>query len=143
MARIVPLLGSEKESLLAALERHRDAIHWKLDGLTDEQLRASLLPSGLTPIGLVKHLGSVEYGWFCGPFERAHERLFGYFRKGHGIEVVTARLEVRGLTATPAPSVIEVSGDAPEPLRTSPLWSGSVSRTCRSIAVSNSASVCA
>jgi len=64
MARIVPLLGGERESLLAALERHRDAILWKLDGLTGEQLRTSTLPSGTTPIGLVKHLAYVERWWF-------------------------------------------------------------------------------
>jgi len=75
MARTVPPLGDEKESLLAALERHRDAIVWKLDGLTDDQLRTSLLPSGLTPLGLVKHLGGVEYGWFCATFGREHEPL--------------------------------------------------------------------
>lgn len=75
MARIVPPLGGEQESLLAALERHRDAILWKLDGLTDEQLRTSPLPSGMTPIGLVKHLASVEYGWFCATFDRPHEPL--------------------------------------------------------------------
>jgi hypothetical protein len=75
MARIVPPLGDERESLLAALERHRDAILWKLDGLTDEQLRSSPLPSAMTPIGLVKHLASVEYGWFCATFDRPHEPL--------------------------------------------------------------------
>ena len=75
MARIVPPTGGEKESLQAALERHRDAITWKLDGLDEQQLRTSLLPSGLTPIGLMKHLGAVEYGWFCMSFGRAHEPL--------------------------------------------------------------------
>lgn len=75
MARIVPLLADEQQSLLAALERHRDAILWKLDGMTDEQLRTSTLPSGMTPIGLVKHLVSVEYGWFCATFDRPHEPL--------------------------------------------------------------------
>lgn len=75
MARIVPLTGDEKESLLAAIERHRDAILWKLDGLDDEQLRRSMTPSGLSPIGLMKHLGAVEYGWFCECFGREHEPL--------------------------------------------------------------------
>ncbi len=75
MARIVPLLGDEQESLLAALERHRDAILWKLDGLDDDQLRERITPSGLSPIGLLKHLGAVEYGWFCATFGRPHEPL--------------------------------------------------------------------
>lgn len=75
MARIVPPLGDEQESLQAALERHREAILWKLDGLDDDQLRRRVLPSVITPIGLVKHLGSVEYGWFCSTFGRPHEPL--------------------------------------------------------------------
>ena len=75
MARIVPPTGGEKESLLAALERHRDAIDWKLAGLTDEQLRQSVLPSPITPIGLVKHLAAVEFGWFCDTFGRPSEPL--------------------------------------------------------------------
>ena len=33
MGRRVPFTGAEKESLLASLERNRDVIRWKLDGL--------------------------------------------------------------------------------------------------------------
>jgi uncharacterized damage-inducible protein DinB len=39
-----------------------------LDGLTDEQLRTSVLPSGWTPLGLIKHLGYAERHWFQGVF---------------------------------------------------------------------------
>lgn len=35
-----------------------------LDGLTDEQSRTPVLPSGWTPIGLIKHLGYAERYWF-------------------------------------------------------------------------------
>ena len=75
MARIVPPLGGEKESLSAAIHRHREAIDWKLAGLADDDLRASRLPSGMSPIGLVKHIAAVEYGWFCATFGRDHEPL--------------------------------------------------------------------
>jgi hypothetical protein len=34
MAGRVPLTGGEKESLLAALERHRDAVLWKFEAWT-------------------------------------------------------------------------------------------------------------
>ena len=73
--RRVPYTGGEKESLLAALDRHRDVVEWKLEGLTDEQLRRPMVPSGTSLLGLVKHLGSVEYGWFCDTFGRASDAV--------------------------------------------------------------------
>ncbi len=73
--RRVPPTGDEKESLLAALDRHRDAVVWKTQGLSDADLRRALTPSGTTLLGLVKHLASVEYGWFCETFHRPTEAL--------------------------------------------------------------------
>lgn len=64
MVKIVPFTGGEKESLHAALDRHRDVVLWKLRGLDDEQLRRSMTPSGTNLLGLVKHLGGAELGWF-------------------------------------------------------------------------------
>jgi uncharacterized damage-inducible protein DinB len=71
----VPFTGGEKECLQAALDRHRDAVLWKLEGLDDEQLRRPMTPSGTTLLGLVKHLGNTEYGWFCETFGRETEPL--------------------------------------------------------------------
>ena len=75
MVQRVPFTGGEKESLRVALDRHRDAILWKLEGLDDEQLRRSMVPSGTSLLGLVKHVAAVEYGWFCDTFGRAAEPL--------------------------------------------------------------------
>jgi uncharacterized damage-inducible protein DinB len=71
----VPFTGAEKESLKVSLDRHRDAVLWKLEGLSDEDLRRQLVPSGTSLLGLVKHLGAVEYGWFCDTFGRPTEPL--------------------------------------------------------------------
>ncbi|MGW0550411.1 DinB family protein [Streptomyces altiplanensis] len=76
MTKRVPFTGGEKESLQAALDRHRDAVLWKLDGLDDEQLRRPMTPSGTSLLGLVKHLASVEYGWFCTTFGRESEPMW-------------------------------------------------------------------
>jgi uncharacterized damage-inducible protein DinB len=73
MIRTVPPTGSEKEILYVALDRHRDVVLWKLDGLDDEQLRRAMTPSGTTMLGLLKHLAAVEYGWFCEAFGRETE----------------------------------------------------------------------
>jgi len=75
MMRRVPFTGGEKESLHVSLDRHRDVVLWKLDGLDDEQLRRPMTPSGTSLLGLVKHLAAVEYGWFCDTFGRETEPL--------------------------------------------------------------------
>ena len=71
----VPVSGGEKESLKAALERHRDVVLWKVEGLTDEQLRRPMTPSGTNLIGIVKHLANVEYLWFCSTFGRPSDGI--------------------------------------------------------------------
>ncbi|MGH2808387.1 MAG: DinB family protein [Actinomycetota bacterium] len=70
MTRPGPLTGDEKETLHFSLKRHRNAVLWKLEGLDDDQLRRPMTPSGTNIIGLVKHLASVEYTWFCQTFGR-------------------------------------------------------------------------
>jgi uncharacterized damage-inducible protein DinB len=75
MAQCVPSLGSEKASLRASLDRHRDAVLWKLEGLDDAELRLAMLPTGNTLLGLVKHLATWEYIWICRTFGHATEQL--------------------------------------------------------------------
>lgn len=72
----MPYRGGEKETLRESLDRHRDAVVWKLEGLDDEQVRRPMTPSGTSLLGLVKHLGSVEYGWFVETFGRETEPLW-------------------------------------------------------------------
>jgi len=75
MARRVPFRGGEKESLHVALDRHRDAILWKVEGLSDGDLRRQMTPSGTSLLGMVKHLACVEYAWFSTTFGRETEPL--------------------------------------------------------------------
>jgi uncharacterized damage-inducible protein DinB len=71
----VPATGGEKESLHVALDRHRDVVLWKIEGLGDEALRRPMTPTGTNLLGLVKHLAAVEYGWFCETFGRPAEPM--------------------------------------------------------------------
>ena len=75
MSQRVPFTGGEKESLHVSLDRHRDAVLWKLEGLDEEQARRPMTPSGTSLLGLVKHLAAVEYGWFCATFCRETEPM--------------------------------------------------------------------
>jgi Protein of unknown function (DUF664) len=52
VAQRVPYIGDEKESLQVSLDRHRDAVLWKLQGLGDAELRHAMLPSGNSLLGL-------------------------------------------------------------------------------------------
>src|SRR5450830_1754241 len=71
----VPFTGGEKESLQASLNRQRDVVLWKLEGLDDAALRRPMVPSGTSLLGLVKHLAAVDYSWFCTTFGRETEPL--------------------------------------------------------------------
>ncbi|MFD3542951.1 DinB family protein [Streptomyces sp. NPDC058662] len=60
-----PMRGDERETLRAYLDYHRATLALKCEGLTDEQLRrASMPPSTLSLLGLVRHMAEVERHWF-------------------------------------------------------------------------------
>jgi Protein of unknown function (DUF664) len=61
------LIRTETDALLASLANQRNHVLGILEGLTDEQLRRPVLPSGWTCLGMVQHLTiSVERFWFRG-----------------------------------------------------------------------------
>ncbi len=64
--RIDPPLSADERTMLESwLDYHRDTLALKCDGLTAEQLRtASVPPSELTLLGLVRHITEVERAWF-------------------------------------------------------------------------------
>jgi len=49
--------------MLGYLDYLEDVTLRKINGLTDDQLRASVVPSGWTPLGLLKHLACTERFW--------------------------------------------------------------------------------
>jgi uncharacterized damage-inducible protein DinB len=51
--------------LHAILDWHRETLLWKCSGLTGEQLAAQSVPtSGLSLLGLIRHMTKVERYWF-------------------------------------------------------------------------------
>src|SRR5690606_1713516 len=67
---------TDKEILSAALQEVRDAMLYKLDGLSDTDMRLPMVPSGTNLLGLVKHLAGLEYGYLGAAFGRpAPERM--------------------------------------------------------------------
>jgi uncharacterized damage-inducible protein DinB len=59
-----------KADLLRDLQEGRDGLLWKLDGLSEYDVRRPMTPTGTNLLGLVKHLTFVELGYFGGVFGR-------------------------------------------------------------------------
>jgi uncharacterized damage-inducible protein DinB len=62
-------VASRAEVFLGYLDYFRSVVVDKVSGLPDHELRSSRLPSGWTPIELLKHLTYVELRWLEWGFE--------------------------------------------------------------------------
>jgi hypothetical protein len=59
-----------KAQLHRYLQMGRDGLLWKLDGLSEYDLRRPLVPTGTNLLGIVKHLTGVERGYLADTFGR-------------------------------------------------------------------------
>jgi uncharacterized damage-inducible protein DinB len=59
-----------KSDLHRYLRRGREALVWKLEGLSDYEIRRPVVPSGTNLLGLVKHVATVEAGYLGDTFGR-------------------------------------------------------------------------
>jgi hypothetical protein len=59
-----------KHHLHLYLRRDREALVWKLEGLSEYDVRRPLVPTGTNLLGLVKHVASVAAGYFGATFGR-------------------------------------------------------------------------
>jgi uncharacterized damage-inducible protein DinB len=71
------MTGSDpKTDLHRYLQDAREALLWKLDGLSEYNIRRPMVPTGTNLLGLIKHVASVELGYFGDCFGRpSGERL--------------------------------------------------------------------
>lgn len=66
-------LADERDALTQPLDFHRATLLGKLEGLDGEPLRRPMTASGLSLLGLVKHLAETEHGWFLKIYGRLPE----------------------------------------------------------------------
>ena len=62
--------ASAKAQLHGALQRARETVLWKLEGLDEYDARRPMTPTATNLLGLVKHLSFVEIGYFGLTFGR-------------------------------------------------------------------------
>jgi hypothetical protein len=66
----VPIPPTAKAEMQQYLQRGRDVLLWKLDGLSEYDLRRPIVPTGTNLLGLVKHVATMEVGYFGAVFGR-------------------------------------------------------------------------
>jgi uncharacterized damage-inducible protein DinB len=68
-----------KADLGRYLQTARDALLWKLEGLSEFDIRRPLTPTGTNLLGLIKHVASVEAGYLGDTFGRPFADPFPWF----------------------------------------------------------------
>ena len=71
-----------KADLRRYLQIAREALLWKLDGLSEYDVRRPMVPTGTNLLGLVKHVASVEAGYFGEIFGRRFDEPLPWFDEG-------------------------------------------------------------
>jgi uncharacterized damage-inducible protein DinB len=68
-------VNDEKATLKRYLQSERDALLWKLDGLSERELRWPRTPTGTNLLGLVKHVAYCELWYFGDTFGRPYDAV--------------------------------------------------------------------
>lgn len=96
--------------LLDYLDYFRGVVAGKLDGLSEADLSASVVPSGWTPSGLVHHLVNVERRWLEWGFlgEQIDEPWRDSAEEGGWITLALPTAELRGMLDATAARTREI-----------------------------------
>jgi uncharacterized protein DUF664 len=68
-----------KADLHRSLQMAREVLLWKLDGLSEYDARRPMTPTGTNLLGLVKHVASVEAGYFGVVFGRPFDEPLPWY----------------------------------------------------------------
>ncbi|MER0240697.1 DinB family protein [Streptomyces sp. HSW2009] len=84
-----------KDTLHGRLRRDRNALLWKLDGLSDYDARRPLTATGTNLLGLVKHVATVEARYFGEVFDRPSPEPLPRWQDSDGSDLWAAEDETR------------------------------------------------
>ena len=73
--------SDQKADLKRYLQTAREVLLWKMEGLSEYDVRRPLTPTGTNLLGLVKHLASVEVGYFGNCFELPFEKPMPWYEE--------------------------------------------------------------
>src|SRR5215211_6571571 len=72
-------MNAMKSTLHEYLRFGRESLMWKLEGLSDYDVRRPLVPTGTNLLGLIKHVSSVGAGYFGEVFGRPFPEPMPWF----------------------------------------------------------------
>lgn len=84
-----------KDNLHGRLRRDREALLWKLDGLSEYDARRPLTATGTNLLGLVKHVATVEARYFGEVFDRPSPEPLCRWQDSDGSDQWAAEGETR------------------------------------------------
>ncbi|GGS09074.1 DinB family protein [Streptomyces rubiginosohelvolus] len=84
-----------KDTLHGRLRRDREALLWKLDGLSEYDARRPLTATGTNLLGLVKHVATVEARYFGEVFGRPSPEPLSRWQDHDGSDLWAAEGETR------------------------------------------------
>ncbi|MGW0935069.1 DinB family protein [Streptomyces sp. NPDC002666] len=84
-----------KDNLHGRLRRDREALLWKLDGLSEYDARRPLTATGTNLLGLVKHVAAVEARYFGEVFDRPSPEPLCRWQDSDGSDQWAAEDETR------------------------------------------------
>lgn len=84
-----------KDTLHGRLRRDREALLWKLDGLSEYDARRPLTATGTNLLGLVKHVATVEARYFGEVFGRPSPEPLSRWQDHDGSDLWAAEDETR------------------------------------------------
>ncbi|NGO78745.1 DinB family protein [Streptomyces sp. YC504] len=84
-----------KDNLHSRLRRDREALLWKLDGLSEYDARRPLTVTGTNLLGLVKHVATVEARYFGEVFDRPSPEPLPRWQDSDGSDQWAAEDETR------------------------------------------------
>lgn len=84
-----------KDNLHQRLRRDREALLWKLDGLSEYDARRPLTATGTNLLGLVKHVATVEARYFGEVFDRPSPEPLCRWQDSDGSDQWAAENETR------------------------------------------------
>jgi len=76
--RLPGMTSDPKDDLHRYLSRAREALLWKLEGLSEYDARRPMTPTGTNLLGLVKHMAGNEIGYFGDVFGRPFGEQFSW-----------------------------------------------------------------
>src|SRR5262245_7346478 len=83
--RLARMTGPDiKAQFTRYLQNAREALVWKLDGLSEYDIRRPMTPTATNLLGLVKHIASVESEYFGMCFERPFPEPLPWFTEESG-----------------------------------------------------------